>query len=106
MRFSVAQNRKVSCNKLGMCFSSLTLKKKSLYSCTAKTAPERRLHRENSIPIKTRLQSFREFHIMDKYHNYGYVINTWKSRLGQSDKMPKQYPRLILVQLKFPAAVH
>lgn len=42
---------------------------------------------------------------MHKY-NYGYVINTWKSRIDQSDKMLKQYPRLILVQLTFPAAVH
>lgn len=112
MRFSITDNHKVSCNELGMYYSGLALKITTLILfCTAKTrqdlsAPGRHLHRENSTSIMTCLQSFREFPSVHKYHNYGYVINTWKSRLDQSDKMLKQYPRLILVQLKFPAAVH
>ena len=94
-----------------MYYSSLTLKETLILFCAVKTkqalsAPERHLHRENSISSVTRLQSFRDFCSVHKYHNYGYVINTWKSRLDQSDKMLKQYPRLILVQLKSPAGVH
>lgn len=111
MRFSAAENHKVSCNELGMYYSGLTLKKTLILSCTAKTrqalcTPERCLRRENSISSIRHVQSFRAFRSAHEYRNYSYVINTWKGRLDQSGKMLKQYPRLILVQLKFPAAVH
>lgn len=106
-RFSTAENCKVSCNDLGMYHSSLTLKNPA---CTLseeyKGSPFS--FRETITQRKPvmHLQIFREFCSIHKYHNHGYVINTWKSRLDQSDKKFQQYPRLILVQLKFPAAVH
>lgn len=111
MRFSAAENHKVSRNELGMYYSGLTLKKPLILSCTAKArralcTPERCLRRENSISSIRHVQSFRAFRSVREYCNYSYVINTWKSRFDQSGEMLEQYPRLILVQLEFPAAVH